>query len=354
MAGIPLSLALILTISAAHVQAWEPNCYGSEVACKGASPSDYVQCIPPLWVCDGYENCASGSDEENCNSGGGGDNGGDSGGDNGGDSGGDSGIHYGECGQRFFGDHFAAHPESEGYIVGGSNAERGSLPWQVSIQSWGHFCGGTIIGRRWILTAAHCFTRGSNGVKIVAGDHNIRYSDGSEQTINVEKHFTHPSYDYHQHSDITLLKLSQQLRFDSYAQPACLPKLANENYDYAPGTNVIVSGWGSTQAAYATRSAPSILQEVTVPLISDETCKRGDVYGNMITSSMFCAGKLGIGGVDSCQGDSGGPVVKKIDGKWTVLGVVSWGMGCARPGKPGVYTRVARFEQWIQDTMKYN
>merc|ERR1719378_2017517 len=179
-----------------------------------------------------------------------------------------------ECGQRFFGDHFAAHPESEGYIVGGSNAQRGSLPWQVSIQTWYHFCGGTIIGKRWILTAAHCFTRGSNGVKIVAGDHNIRYNDGSEQVIQVERHFTHPQYGgYTQNNDITLLKLSQDLRFDSYTQPACLPKLANEYDDYAPGSNVIVSGWGSTQAAYATRSV-SALQVVTIPLISDATCKR--------------------------------------------------------------------------------
>merc|ERR1712235_38900 len=99
-----------------------------------------------------------------------------------------------ECGQRFFGDHFAAHPESEGYIVGGNSAQRGSLPWQVSIQSWGHFCGGTIIGKRWILTAAHCFTRGSSGVKIVAGEHNLRYTEGSEEKIYVERHFTHPRY----------------------------------------------------------------------------------------------------------------------------------------------------------------
>merc|ERR1712126_631376 len=339
MAALSVSLGLILTIAAAHVQAWEPTCFGSEVACKGATPSDYVQCVPPLWVCDGYENCNSGSDEENCDTNGGGDN----------------GSNDEKCGQRFFGDQFAAHPESEGYIVGGSNAQRGSLPWQVSIQTWYHFCGGTIIGKRWILTAAHCFSYGSNGVKIVAGEHNLRYSEGSEQKIYVQKHFTHPQYGSRsQKNDITLLKLSQDLRFDSYTQPACLPKLANENHDYAPGTNVIVSGWGSTRANYASRSSPSVLQEVTVPLISDSTCKKSKYYGSQISYSMFCAGNLGVGGVDSCQGDSGGPVVKMVNGKWTVLGIVSWGYGCARPDKPGVYTRVARFDKWIQDTMKYN
>merc|ERR1712042_214955 len=149
-------------------------------------------------------------------------------------------------------------------------------------------------------TAAHCFTRGSSGVKIVAGEHNLRYTEGPEQKIYVQRHFTHPQYGPRsQKNDITLLKLSQDLR-------------------------------------------------------SDSTCKKSKYYGSQISSSMVCAGKLGVGGKDSCQGDSGGPLVKQVNGKWTVLGVVSWGYGCARPDKPGVYTRVARFEKWIQDTINNN
>jgi len=346
MPRLSFVLALVMAVAAVHVQAFTPTCNDGWWACPGGSPDGWT-CIPSSSVCDGYRNCDNGADEENCDGGQGGN------GDNGGTGG--ASIDDGECGQRFFGDHFMANPESEGYIVGGSSAQRGSLPWQVSIQTWYHFCGGTIIGKRWILTAAHCFTGGSNGVKIVAGEHNLRYSDGSEQKIYVQKHFTHPQYGSRsQKNDITLLKLSQDLRFDSYTQPACLPKLANENADYAAGNNVIVSGWGSTRATYATRNSPSTLQVVTVPLISDATCKRSKYYGSQISYSMVCAGKLGVGGKDSCQGDSGGPLVKKVNGKWTVLGVVSWGYGCARPDKPGVYTRVARFEKWIQDTMKYN
>merc|ERR1711872_268657 len=346
MSPLSLSVALVLAIAAVHVQAFELHCNNGWWLCPGGSPDGWT-CIPPSYVCDGYANCPNGGDEEHCNGAGGG--GGETGG------GGSGSVDDGECGNRFFGDHFVAHPESEGYIVGGSNAQRGSLPWQVSIQSWGHFCGGTIIGKRWILTAAHCFTKGSRGVKIVAGEHNFRHTEGSEQKIYVQRHFTHPQYGgRNQHNDITLLKLSQDLRYDSYTQPACLPKLANENTDYAAGNNVIVSGWGSTRASYATRDAPSTLQVVTVPLISDRTCNQYKYYGGQISYSMICAGKLGIGGQDSCQGDSGGPLVKKVNGKWTVLGVVSWGYGCARPDKPGVYTRVARFEKWIQDTMRNN
>jgi secreted trypsin-like serine protease len=255
-----------------------------------------------------------------------------------------------ECGLRYFSGRQVNTYGSAGYVVGGSNANRGSLPWQVSVQDWGHFCGGTIIDKRWVLTAAHCFTGGSRGVKIVAGEHNLRYGEGSEQKIAVAQHFTHPSYGRGQANDITLLKLSQDLNFDKYTQPACLPKKVNENSDYAPGSNVIISGWGSTRA----NRGPATLQVATVPFISDSTCKRRDIYGSKILNSMVCAGKIGEGGVDTCQGDSGGPLVKSIGGKFTVLGVVSWGYGCARPDKPGVYTRVARFDQWIADTMRNN
>jgi len=264
-----------------------------------------------------------------------------------------------ECGQRFFGDHTVAQPDTSGKIqpkiVGGSPAERGSLPWQVSIQTWYHFCGGTIIGKRWILTAAHCFGRlGIEDVKVRAGEHNLEIAEGTEWSMRVVKVFNHPRYGASNlRNDIALLKLSHDLQFDSYTQPACLPKLANENYDYAPGSDVTVSGWGRMKLSKSVFSA-KVLQAVTIPLISDTACKKPDVYGNLITSSMFCAGQLGVGGVDSCQGDSGGPAVKKVNGKWTVLGITSWGSGCGAPNKPGVYTRVARFQQWIQDTMKNN
>jgi len=267
---------------------------------------------------------------------------------------------FGECGTRHFEGRYSADTKSSGYIVGGSNAVRGSLPWQVSIRrDNSHYCGGTVIDKRWILTAAHCLTRSVSGLDIVAGEHTLNLSEGSEQKIEVVQQFLHPPWGKpmkNLENDIALLKLAQDIRYDKYTQPACLPKLATENMDYKAGNMVIISGWGSTSAAFATHDAlhPTTLQVAQVPLIADETCKKNEYHGWRITDSMICAGKLGEGGVDTCQGDSGGPMVMNVGGKYTVLGVVSFSYGCARPDKPGVYTRVARFDKWIQNTMRNN
>jgi len=274
----------------------------------------------------------------------------------------------GECGTRYFEGRYSADPKSSGYIVGGSDAVRGSLPWQVSIRRSdvvdnSHWCGGTIIDKRWILTASHCLTRTIRGLgPVVAGEHTLNLSEGSEQKIEVVQQFKHPPWDHpsgigprNMENDIALLKLAQDIRYDKYTQPACLPKLATENEDYKPGNMVIISGWGSTKAVYAHDPLqPTTLQVAQVPLIADDVCKKEEYHGSDITDSMICAGKLGEGGVDSCQGDSGGPMVMNVGGKYTVLGVVSFGEGCARPDKPGIYTRVARFDKWIQNTMRNN
>jgi len=256
----------------------------------------------------------------------------------------------GICGKRYFEDYYSSR---SAHIVGGREANRGSLPWQASIQypDGTNYCGGTVIGTRWILTAAHCFknsiTWGTD--RIIMGEHKLKMNEGSEQSIQIASVYIHPAYEpYNFQNDIALLKLKEDIVYDSYTQPACIPKKANEQRDYAPGDMVTVSGWGTLRSGGET---PTTLQVVQVPFISDQTCNKPENYGGEILSSMVCAGELS-GGKDSCQGDSGGPLVKKIDGKWTVLGVVSWGRGCALGNKPGVYTRVAEFEKWIHDTMQ--
>lgn len=340
-----MKVFFVFALSLALAQA-KNGCKYAEKECPDGSG-----CIPDYWFCDGIKDCGDGSDEKNC--------GGPTAGPTSGPQPTPNPNPLVGCGDRKF-EHDLSGLEQYNkitrvgevpFVVGGINAVRGSLPWQVSIQMYYgfHFCGGTIINKRWILTAAHCFEDGHSGVVIKAGEHAMSLNEGSEQKIYVEKSIVHPQYNSRTTvNDIALLKLKQDITFDDYSQPACLPSLSNESSDYKEGEWLTISGWGSTRQAYG----PDLLQVATVPMISQSKCE--NAYPGSIHTNMFCAGKLATGGTDTCQGDSGGPVVKRVGGKFTVLGVVSWGVGCARPGKPGVYTRVARYESWVNSIMQNN
>lgn len=221
-----------------------------------------------------------------------------------------------------------------GYIVGGTDATEGQAPHQVSLQMSSHFCGGSIISKTWILTAAHC----------VSGDSpdqlNIRYSSLKHNSgglmAKVKTIIVHESYDsWNTNNDIALLETTAELTLDGTNAAAIgLPAAGSD-----PSGTVTTSGWG-----YKTEgggSLPPQLQIVEVP-VADRT-KCNTAYSGRITDAMFCAG-LDEGGKDACQGDSGGPVV---DSNKKLVGAVSWGRGCARPGYPGVYTRVGYFVDWV-------
>nr|ABU50818.1 Ale o 3 allergen precursor [Aleuroglyphus ovatus] len=221
-----------------------------------------------------------------------------------------------------------------GYIVGGTNAASGAAPHQVSLQRSSHFCGGSIISDRWILTAAHCVSG------LSASQLNIRYNtlthNSGGSVVKASKIIPHTSYssstiDY----DIALIQTSTPLTLGS----ANAQKIALPAQDSDPSGNVVITGWGTTSEG---GSLPSRLQTVTVPVVARATCN--SAYGGSITARMFCAGVLNVGGKDACQGDSGGPVV---DSAGKLVGAVSWGRGCARPQYPGVYTRVGLFRTWI-------
>ncbi|XP_067035214.1 trypsin-1-like [Acropora muricata] len=236
-------------------------------------------------------------------------------------------------------------------IVGGKNALPGNWPWQVTMDYFGesnpHWCGGSIVTPNWILTAAHCFDYGDdmNAYSITAGEYNLNGLEGYEQNVTVEKIFKHPDYDGRDF-DVALVKLNTTIKYNSHVRPVCLPKT-----DLEPQTICYVTGWGHTSEG---GNIARILQQATVPLVSRETCQKA--YGDLgynITKRMRCAG-YAEGNIDACQGDSGGPLVCHKDHSWYLMGVVSWGVGCARKGRYGVYADMMEAKYWVQKTINEN
>lgn len=228
-------------------------------------------------------------------------------------------------------------------IVGGEETGVNELPYQVSFQYFGsHICGGSIYNANTVITAAHCCDVGSaSSFSISAGRHSL--SDNNEelaQTIQVARKVQHAQYDQSGYieNDICLLILEDSLNFNAGAQAIALPSAGQ-----TVTGDVVVSGWGTTSEG---GGAADKLRKVTVPVITDDECR--DAYGQQdVFDSMICAG-FPNGGKDSCQGDSGGPMVSTIGGQQVLSGIVSWGLGCARPNYPGVYTEVSAFIPWIE------
>ncbi|KAG1967450.1 serine protease 33-like [Pimephales promelas] len=225
-------------------------------------------------------------------------------------------------------------------IVGGQDATAGSWPWQVSIQSdsGGHFCGGSLINKDWVLSAAHCFQSSSMGtIMIYLGRRSQSGSNPYEEYRTAIQFINHPNYDNpSDDNDIALLQLSSSVTFSDYIRPVCLAAAGSV---FAADTESWVTGWGLLQAGGT--QIPDILQEVMIPIVSNSDCD--NAYGGGITSNMICAGLLNQGGKDSCQGDSGGPLVSRNGSQWIQSGIVSFGQGCAQPNYPGSSKCLANF-----------
>uniref|UniRef100_A0A668ARJ3 trypsin n=1 Tax=Myripristis murdjan TaxID=586833 RepID=A0A668ARJ3_9TELE len=247
-------------------------------------------------------------------------------------------------------------------IYGGLKSVPGAIPWQLSLQvntrgqNYRHICGGALIDSCWALTAAHCISRNSDMV-VVLGGLTLDSDEPAEQIIEVERAIVHNGYDSDSLSnDIALLKLKATngvcARETRFVKAACLPDTA-----LPYGKECTVSGWGATEECKgnvlylsAPSAYPNTQKFAEVLLINSNTCSRPSVLGNTLDDGMICAGYL-EGGVDSCQGDSGGPLTCDNNGTHVVYGLVSWGYGCALRNKPGVYTRVLHFLNWIRINM---
>jgi len=234
-------------------------------------------------------------------------------------------------------------------IIGGTNAGQFEFPFSVSMQdNIGHFCGGSLITPNMVLTAAHCL--GGN-YDVVYGKTNLNSSTG--QTIPMKREIEYKGYKPSStDGDYALLILDESVNDPSIIKP-------NSNSNYPPnGESVTVMGWGDTNLSDWDSDLSSKLMKVTVNVITNEVCGqssdgRDDYYGQ-ITNNMLCARVQG-GGKDACQGDSGGPLVgTNDDGDLVQVGVVSWGIGCAEAAFPGVYSRVSRVWDWIEEEVCAN
>ncbi|MFC0431136.1 trypsin-like serine protease [Kutzneria buriramensis] len=219
-------------------------------------------------------------------------------------------------------------------VVGGERASIVEYPWVVYLtDSTGfQFCGGTVVAATKVLTAAHCLAnQRADNLRVVVGREDKRTTDG--RVVNAQSVWVSPNYrgDPTGGSDFAVITLSRRVNV-----PA-LP-LASDNTLYQPNAMATVLGWGMTKES---GEASEYLMQAAVPLDSDTACTAA--YQQYRASAMVCAGYQ-QGGVDTCQGDSGGPL--EING--VLVGITSFGDGCARPGKYGVYTRVASYVTAIE------
>ncbi|XP_077025429.1 LOW QUALITY PROTEIN: acrosin [Tamandua tetradactyla] len=244
-------------------------------------------------------------------------------------------------------------------VVGGQASVPGAWPWMVSVQVFTyhnsrryHTCGGILLNAHWVLSAAHCFKDKDkvNQWRLIFGAREVL--SGSNAPVRppaqerfVEKIIVHEKYGNRlKMNDIALLKVTPPVSCGAFVGQACLPP-------FKAGPPTIpqacwVAGWGFLREQGS--QPASLLQEARVVLIDLDLCNSTEWYNGRISTTNVCAG-YPEGKIDTCQGDSGGPLMCKdnVENVYMVVGITSWGVGCARAKRPGVYTSTWHYLDWI-------
>ncbi|XP_064075556.1 serine proteinase stubble-like [Vanessa tameamea] len=254
------------------------------------------------------------------------------------------------CGRRMW-------PQAR--IVGGAKSGFGQWPWQISLRQYRtstylHKCGAALLNENWAITAAHCVERVPPSELLVRlGEYDLAneeepygFAERRVQIVASHPHFDPATFEY----DLALLRFYEPVTFQPNILPVCVP---DDDDDYV-GRTAYVTGWGRL---YDEGPLPSVLQEVEVPVINNTACESMYLaagYNEHIPNIFICAGWK-KGGSDSCEGDSGGPMVvpRGRDGRFVLSGIISWGIGCAEPNQPGVYTRISEFRDWINQILQF-
>ncbi|XP_010886156.1 hepatocyte growth factor activator [Esox lucius] len=253
------------------------------------------------------------------------------------------------CGKR----HNRIIPGPMGRILGGISAQHGSHPWMAAIYiGVDSFCAGTLVASCWVVSAAHCFFRSPlvSKIRVILGQHEFNVTTPDTRTFGVEKYIFPKSFSVYNPTlhDIVLLKLKKKngrcVKKNKFIRPICLP---DKDMIFPDHYCCQISGWGHK---YEKQNQYNNLQEAGVRIVPFKTCTKPEVYGNHVTPNMVCAGINRC--VDACQGDSGGPLACAKDDVSFLYGVISWGEGCGNTGKPGVYTKVVNYVNWINTIIK--